>query len=192
MNSISSARLIGVDGLGGSGKTTFAKMLQSKLANAVVFHLDDFIHPRNIRYDESVAEWEAYYYKQWRFDYLRKILLQPLASGLPVNTTIEHYHKETDQYVRTPITIPVDTQVILEGVFLQRKEFREFFDYIIFIDVDKNTRLNRVLERDTYIGTKEEISAKYDRRYFPAEEMYVKEYNPVRLANRVIPTTKSS
>ncbi len=103
MNLISSARLIGIDGLGGAGKTTFANKLQSHLANAILFHLDDFIHPRNIRYDESVTEWEAYYYKQWRFDYLRKILLQPLANGLPVNANIEFYHKETDQYVRKPI-----------------------------------------------------------------------------------------
>ncbi len=89
-------------------------------------------------------------------------------------------------------TIPVGTQVIIEGVFLQRKEFKEFFDYVIYIDIEKNTRLNRVLERDTYIGTKEEISAKYERRYFPAEEMYVKEYDPARLADQVIPTTKPS
>lgn len=167
-------------------------MLQTQLANAVVIHLDDFIHPRKIRYDDSVTEWEAFYYKQWRFDYLRKSILQPLASGLPVNATIELYHKETDQYVRTPITIPIGTQVILEGVFLQRKEFRDFFDYVIYLDIDKNTRLNRVLERDTYIGTKEEIRAKYERRYFPAEAMYVKEYDPVRLADRVIPTKKFS
>ncbi|WP_432360099.1 AAA family ATPase [Sporosarcina sp. UB5] len=184
--SISKARLIGIDGLGGSGKTTLARILEGQLENVVLFHIDDFIHPRKIRYDESFPEWEAYYHKQWRYDYLINTILQPLANGLSIDKSIEFYNKEEDLYIREQITIPVDTKVIIEGVFLQREELRKYLDFVIYIDVDKDTRLKRVLERDTYIGTEEEIIAKYEQRYFPAEEMYVKEYNPTRLADQVI------
>ena len=190
MNSISTARIIGIDGLGGSGKTTLAGKLKMQLENAIVFHIDDFIYPRNIRYDESVTEWEAYYYKQWRYEYLIKKILHPVISGLTVDESMEFYNKETDQYIQKWITIPVGTQVIIEGVFLQRKELRNYFDYVVYVDVNKNTRLRRVLNRDTYIGTKEEITAKYEQRYFPAEEMYVKEYDPGRLADLVITNVK--
>ena len=69
MNSISNARFIGIDGLGGAGKTTFAEKLQRQLGNSMIFHIDEFIHPRNIRYKETLNEWKAYYYKQWRYDY---------------------------------------------------------------------------------------------------------------------------
>ena len=103
---------------------------------------------------------------------------------------MEFYDKETDQYIKKRITIPVGTQVIVEGVFLQRKELRNYFDFVVYIDVNKNSRLLRVLNRDTYIGTKEEIIAKYEQRYFPAEEMYVNEYDPGRLADRVITNLK--
>jgi uridine kinase len=186
MNSIYTAKIIGIDGLGGSGKTTFAGKLERQLKHAIVFHIDDFIYPRKIRYDESVTPWEAYYYKQWRYEYFIRKVLHPVMSGLTVDESMEFYKKETDQYIRKRITIPVGTQVIVEGVFLQRKELRNYFDFVVYIDVNKNTRLMRVLKRDTYIGTKEEIIAKYEQRYFPAEEMYVKEYNPGHLADLVI------
>ena len=186
MKSISNARIIGIDGLGGSGKTTFAEKLQRQLGNAMFFHIDDFIHPINIRYDDKVPEWEAYYYKQWRYDYVIKTILEPISKGLSVDDILEFYNKDSDQYIRKQITIPVGTKVIIEGVFLQREELRKYFDFVVYIDTDKNTRLARVLQRDSYIGTAEEIIAKYEQRYFPAEEMYVQEYDPVRLADQVI------
>ncbi|MCG7342536.1 uridine kinase [Sporosarcina sp. ACRSL] len=163
-----------------------ARTLEKHLGNVMVFHLDDFIHPKNVRYDETVSEWEAYYYKQWRYDYLIQRLLQPVKKGLSINDNIELYDKEQDDYIRKQIFIPTGTQILIEGVFLQRAELRKFFDFVIYLDIDKETRRKRVLKRDSYIGTQEDILTKYEQRYFPAEERYVKEYDPIRLANQVI------
>ncbi|BAQ12052.1 uridine kinase [Bacillus sp. OxB-1] len=38
--------LIGIDGLGGSGKTTAAMNLQRQMPGSMVLHLDDFILPK--------------------------------------------------------------------------------------------------------------------------------------------------
>lgn len=66
--------IIGVDGLGGAGKSTLANSLKLKLQNenydSYVLHIDDFIHPKRIRYDLSKEEWYCYYNLQWRYDYL--------------------------------------------------------------------------------------------------------------------------
>lgn len=180
------AQIVGIDGLGGSGKTTFSKKLQQHLGNAYLFHLDDFIHPRSIRYDGSIEEWEAYYHVQWRLEYLIEKLMNPLINDLPINDTIEFYDKEKDQYVCRMIEIPAGSTVIFEGVFLQRKELRDYFHTVIYLDVDKATRLERVLERDSYMGNKFDILSKYERRYFPAEEIYLKEFEPLRHADQVI------
>ncbi|MDD6431452.1 MAG: P-loop NTPase fold protein, partial [Ruminococcus sp.] len=63
---------IGIDGMGGSGKSTFSEQLaqafQKQHIPVSVFHLDDFIHPRSVRYDTRFSEWENYYYRQWRYD----------------------------------------------------------------------------------------------------------------------------
>ena len=73
--------MIGIDGLGGSGKTTYALSLQRQLKNAIVIHLDDFIHTREVRYNEQFEEWYCYYHVQWRYDYLIEKLFEPLKNG---------------------------------------------------------------------------------------------------------------
>ncbi|WP_153721281.1 nucleoside/nucleotide kinase family protein [Sporosarcina cascadiensis] len=177
--------LIGVDGLGGSGKSTYALKLLQSLKSAYLFHLDDLIHPEKVRYNAEHEEWFCYYQLQWRYEYLNSELLTPLKNGLEVKRTLELYDKETDSYSEQEIEIPLGSTVIIEGVFLQRPELRPYFDYVIYLDVNRQTRLSRVLERDTYIGSREKIIDKYEHRYFPAEEIYMRECNPLLLADYI-------
>ena len=64
--------ILGLDGPGGAGKSTLAQTLSDSLSaegrNTVVFHIDDFIHPRAVRYNDAYPQWEQYYYLQWRYD----------------------------------------------------------------------------------------------------------------------------
>ncbi|WNS76303.1 AAA family ATPase [Bacillus sp. DTU_2020_1000418_1_SI_GHA_SEK_038] len=182
--------IVGIDGLGGSGKTTFSKSLEKDLRNkgrkTSVLHIDDFIHPKFVRYNDSKSEWECYYNLQWRYDYLISEILMPIRMGHPINKEIELYDKENDKYMNHHLKMDLDTVLIIEGVFLQRAEVRPFLDYVIYIDVPKEERLKRVLKRDFYIGDKPAILAKYEKRYFPAEDKYVSEYNPAKKADWTI------
>ena len=165
------------------GKTTYAYKLQRQLEDSVILHLDDFVHKKEVRYNENYEEWYCYYHLQWRYDYLIQKLLLPLKSGLDVNETIEVYNRETDSYTLRKIEIPVGTTVIVEGVFLQRPELRPYFETVIYLELDKETRLQRISDRDIYMGNKEEIALKYEQRYFPAEEKYIEQCNPLALAD---------
>lgn len=57
--------MIEIDGLGGSGKSTTSNSLKLKLEekgyNCYVLHMDDFIHTKHTRYNESKEEWYSYY-----------------------------------------------------------------------------------------------------------------------------------
>lgn len=177
--------LIGIDGLGGSGKTMYAYKVQQQLEGSVILHLDDFVHKKEVRYNENYEEWYCYYHLQWRYDYLIQKLLLPLKSGLDVNETIEVYNRETDSYILREIEIPAGTTVIVEGVFLQRPELRPYFETVIYLELDQETRLQRITDRDIYMGNKKEIALKYNQRYFPAEEKYIEQCNPLALADIV-------
>lgn len=182
--------IIGIDGLGGAGKTTYARSLKARLEmrdmHVVLLHMDDFIHPKRIRYNREKAEWFCYYNIQWRYDYMIESIFTPLQSGRSIHQTIECYDKVNDSYRNQRIHITKDTVLMIEGVFIQRPLLRPYFDFVLFLDVPKEKRLQRVLHRDTYIGNRSDIKEKYERRYFPAEEKYVAECSPHSKADYVV------
>lgn len=182
--------LVGIDGLGGAGKSTIADGLMHMLEEAgypaVLLHMDDLIHPRCVRYNAEYPEWECYYYLQWRYDLLLSKVLHPARSGQSVDTVLEFYQLAGDSYRLRTVQIPVGSIVIVEGIFLQRKELAGMFDLTAYVDVPEEVRLQRVLQRDGYIGDSSEIQAKYERRYFPAERYYVQEYDPTSSADLIL------
>lgn len=185
--------IVGIDGLGGAGKSTVSEELYRLLGeenySVTILHIDDFIHPKAVRYNDSYAEWECYYNLQWRYDYLINEVIMPIKRG-DFNSKIELYDKDNDTYYLRDTFIPVGSIVIIEGIFLQREELRDIFDFMIYIDIPEEVRLGRVLERDGYIGDKEQIKAKYNNRYFPAERHYVEVCSPCDKADCVVRSGK--
>lgn len=181
--------IVGIDGAGGSGKSTISEIIAGSLNNenigTVVYHIDDFIHPRAVRYNDVYPQWEQYYYLQWRYDHFIDKVITPVRNGASC-CEAELYDKENDSYKVSCTDISDVKAVIVEGVFLQRKELSGLFDYMIYLDVPKETRLERVLKRDGYIGDSSDILKKYNERYFPAEDFYENEYHPSEIADHVI------
>lgn len=182
--------IVGVDGLGGAGKSTLANSLKLQLQNenynSYVLHIDDFIYPKHNRYDLTKEEWHCYYNVQWRYDYLVKEILFPIKSGEIIDKQIEIYNRDNDEYFTQRVNLVHGSVLILEGIFLQRKELKDYLDFIIYLDVPQEVRLSRVLARDGYIGGLEDIKRKYEKRYFPAEEKYILEYSPIETADFVL------
>lgn len=182
--------IIGVDGLGGAGKSTLVNSLKLQLQSenyySYVLHIDDFIHPKHIRYDLTKEEWDCYYNVQWRYDYLVKEILFPIKSGEIIDKQVEIYNRKNDEYFNQRVNLVHGSVLILEGIFLQRKELKDYLDFIIYLDVPQEVRLSRVLARDGYIGGLEDIKRKYEKRYFPAEEKYILEYSPIETADFVL------
>ena len=181
--------IVGIDGAGGAGKSTISDTLEKELRsegyNVAVFHIDDMIHPRAVRYNDDYPQWEQYYYLQWRYDYFMREVISPIREGRSLGP-IELYDKENDSYKTVLSDIPAGSIVIVEGVFLLRSELEGAFDVTVYIDVSKEERLERVLKRDDYIGDSEAILKKYNERYFPAEDHYLEECSPKEKADIII------
>lgn len=171
---------VGIDGLGGAGKSTVSDKICEALSkegiHTVLLHIDDFIHVRSIRYNSEYPEWQCYYEMQWRYDYFREVVNELKKVGGTVET--ELYDKDNDSYLTEKICTKERTVIITEGIFLQRDELAGIFDLMAYIDVPEDERLNRVIGRDTYIGNEQEIVSKYENRYFPAERKYFERYRP--------------
>lgn len=121
--------ILGIDGLSRSGKTTLVKKLEENMKrNGIpfhIFHIDDHITERNKRYNTGFAEWYEYYNFQWDIDCLLRNLFQKLQSAIELE--LPFYHDGTDSCEMKEIQLPLVGVIIVEGVFLQRKEWRDFF-----------------------------------------------------------------
>ncbi|QTC41472.1 uridine kinase [Bacillus sp. V3] len=180
--------IIGIDGLGGSGKTTLALQLKNELEEAscesVILHIDDYIVEREKRYLTGHEEWYEYYYLQWDVKVIQAELFEKLHSNISL-LTLPFYNNSMNNILHKKVNVPVNGFIIIEGVFLQRKEWRGFFDFMIFLECNQELRSARVLGRDVYLGEYQERVKKYQHRYWLAEDYYVKKENPIGNADYI-------
>ncbi|TMU87048.1 uridine kinase [Bacillus sp. BHET2] len=178
--------IIGIDGLGGAGKTTFAKDLKHELEHrdyhVTILHIDDYIVESKKRYGTGFEEWQEYYFFQWDIELIQSELFEKLHQP-KWELTLPFYDQSMDKVVTKQMDIPPSSILVIEGVFVQRKEWKSFYDFTIFIDCPREVRVERVLDRDVYLGEYGARVEKYERRYWPAEDYYMQNEEPVKIAD---------
>lgn len=173
--------VLGIDGLSRSGKTTFVKKVQHQLQEknipVCIFHLDDYIVEKKRRYDTDYEEWYEYYHLQWDTEWLKENLFIKLKTSEELNLLT--YDDQSDTHNIQVVRLPETCLIIVEGVFLQRKEWRSFYDYLVYLDCPREIRYNR--ESDvTQINIE-----KFRNRYWKAEEYYLDTESPKKQADLV-------
>ncbi|MCM2604033.1 uridine kinase [Rossellomorea marisflavi] len=177
--------IIGIDGLGVSGKTTLAQCIQRDLLDGsrqtVLIHLDDHIMPSSNRYGTGMPQWREYYELHWDVIGLKSTLFDFLTSP-HLLFHVPFYDKHTDRIIQKQLDVQQDAVVLVEGVFLQRPEWIGYFDAVIFVDCPFPIRKRRVISRDGYLGNESEILKAYQNRYWPAEDYYMATMRPMEHA----------
>ena len=76
---------VGIDGVDGAGKTTFADELSDRLASSgrplIRAGVDWFHHPKRVRYHRGRYSPEGHYRDSYDYAALRRLLLDPLGPG---------------------------------------------------------------------------------------------------------------
>jgi len=174
--------VLGIDGLSRSGKTTFVSELSQKIHEkdlpCHIFHLDDHIVERNRRYETGNEEWYEYYQLQWNVDWPSENLFDKLQGDEGLK--LPFYDEYTDKVAIEEVNLPKEGLILIEGVFLQRQEWRKFFDYVIYLDCPREVRFKRESS-----GTQMK-KEKFRIRYWPAGDHYLDLVNPQNIADIVI------
>ncbi|WP_237980110.1 kinase [Bacillus thuringiensis] len=174
--------ILGIDGLSRSGKTTFVANLKENMKQEGIpfhiFHIDNHIVERNKRYHTGYEEWYEYYYLQWDVEWIRQKFFQKLQTETKLK--LPFYYDETDLCEMKKVQIPIVGVIVIEGVFLQRKEWRDFFHYMVYLDCPRETRFLRESEE-----TQKNLS-KFENRYWKAEDYYLESETPQKRANLLI------
>jgi HAD superfamily hydrolase (TIGR01549 family) len=185
---IDKAFIIGINGIDGAGKTTFAESLETYLKAkglpTQIIHLDDFHNPKAIRY-AGTDQADNYYNKSFNYNLIIDKLLSPLQKKQSVSLKQTTLDLPTDKYINErKYSIKPNTIVIFEGVFIFKKELAPYIDLKIFLDIPFEECKKRASARDP-----EEIVNRYDEKYLPAQAKYLKEYPPTKVADIIIDNT---
>ena len=156
-------RIVAIDGLGGSGKSSFARHLARALGDAPIVQTDDFA-----TWDNPVDWWPQRLVR----------VLVPLSRGEPARWERSHWGGDTDGEL---VEIEPTDFLILEGVTASREAFASYLTYSIWVAAPAELRLRRGLDRD---GPE---ALEQWRAWMTEEDEYLERERPDERADLVIP-----
>ncbi len=159
--------ILGIDGVGGSGKTTLAKIIQNELNNCVIVQMDDIYSPQLQASD---------------IPRIKDQVFLPLISGN--NAKFQIYDWKTEKLSQWQIIIPKGI-LIIEGVYALDRQIINYYDIKIWIDYPPELGFERGVKRDIN-GDGVDNSEKWKKVWMPLEEKYIIEQNPRSKADYVI------
>lgn len=188
---------IAVNGRIASGKTTFAQELSDALRKKdfPVLHVgvDGFHNPSAIRYQQGRSSARGYYEDAYDLKALSNLLLKPLGQPSPNNqktwsVVTASFDLEMDQAVDLPpVTVTSDYFIIVDGSFLLNHMLVGFWDFKIFLNVERSIAAERGAHRDAErLGGLKIARELHNTRYQAACDLYLKENKPTLAADFIV------
>jgi uridine kinase len=170
---------VGIDGVDGVGKTTFADkiavVLTSHGRQVIRSSVDGFHNPRSIRYRLGKTSPEGFYRGSYDYAALRHHLLEPLSGGGSRRYRTAVFDHVSDKPVVTDELEASEGAILLfDGLFLHRPELRAYWDFSIFLDTPFEVTAPRGAARGPGFGDPDP-SSQSNRRYTEGNLIYLRE-----------------
>jgi uridine kinase len=181
---------VAIDGVDGAGKTTLADALAPLVAGQgrpiIRASVDDFHHPRALRYAQGRYSPDGFYLDSYDYDSFRTLLLDPLNPGGSGRYVAKHFDLNNDRaFDPMPEQAEPASALIIDGIFLHRPELRSYWDLSIFLKVDFEVSLPRGAQRGPIFDATDAASPS-NQRYVGGQMRYLRECCPEQRADIVI------
>jgi len=166
---------VAISGIDASGKGFITKLLEDelkkqgfKIAN---INVDPWQNPIPVRLQRENAA-ENFYYHAFRwYDFFTRLII-PLQNNrciypetMLIRTWADEYYPFTYHYREIDI-------LLVEGIFLFKKEFLDFYDWKIWIDCSFENSLPRAIARNSERLDKARLIHDYHTYYYPAQQYH--------------------
>ncbi len=168
--------VIAIDGPSASGKSYLSNLLVKKY-DCNIFHMDDFFLPQERKTKERLSIPGANVDHE-RF--LNEVLI-PLKNK--ENFTFDKYSCQTGAKEKSDLT-SVKKINFIEGVYSHHDNLKEFYDLKIFLDLKRETQLDRILNRSN-----EFMLNRFKTEWIPLEDLYFNSCNVKQNSDLIIDTT---
>ncbi len=182
--------LVAVDGVDGSGKTSFAATLTSRIAEfrpTSLVHLDDFHHPAALRHARGRTSAEGFWLDSYDYPAFHRCVVAPFRAGGNGRYVPAVFHLASDAPVTVePIATPANAVLVVEGLFLHRSHLRGVWDASVFLDVPFAVTASRMAQRD---GSHPDPDHPSMHRYVAGQRLYFAQARPWEAATYVVDNT---
>jgi uridine kinase len=192
--------LAGVSGIDACGKGYVAQQIEACLGLHSVatasINVDGWLNLPHKRFDVR-APAKHFYEKAIRFDEFFKQLVLPLRDRRSVHLETDFTEEAALNYRKHTYSFKNVGVVLVEGIFLFKRDYRNFFDLTIWVDCSFSTALARALERKQEGLPPAATIRAYETIYFPAQRIHMDHDHPrdsadLIIANDPIPRRQSS
>ena len=184
---------VAIDGRSAAGKTTLADKLahavHAKGRDVVRASIDDF-HRSGHRDRGRHGGWtpQSYYDEGYDYHAFRELVLTPLGPGGSRRCRTALFDSLGDRpFPEAWIVVSDQAVAIIDGIFLLRPDFADQWDFIIWLDIDMETMVQRACDRDVaWVGSVKEVEDRYRRHWIPTHELYERLTSPCAHAHAVV------
>lgn len=182
------ARLIAISGIDSSGKGFVASKLAQALASAsarvALIGIDGWLNLPRVRFSEADPG-RHFYENAIRFGDMFSELIDPLVRDGSVDCEMDFTAETASAYRKQRYVFSNVDTVLVEGIFLLRRDLRERYDLKIWIECSFETALRRAIARGQEGLNSAETIAAYQTIYFPAQRIHIAQDHPQDCADLV-------
>lgn len=183
------AAVIGLSGIDGSGKTRLAAAIREELGrhdlSVAVIGVDAWLDLPNRRFNPE-ALGRHFYEHGIRFQSMFSELVMPLARQRSLRLSFDRAEETATSFRRDTLEFEDVDIVLVEGVFVLRRELQSHYDLTFWVECSFETALERAIKRRQEGLSAAETIRAYQTIYFPAQRHHFDMDDPRRSAHRVI------
>jgi uridine kinase len=190
------ALLVGISGIDGSGKGFLAARIAESLGeaarlndagyNVAVIGADGWLNLPHIRFNREEPA-EHFYNRAFRFDEMFETLVLPLKQSREIDIRIHFTEETAPNYREHHYRFSAIDIILLEGIFLLKKDWRQHFDLTCWVECSFKTALARAVKRcQEGLSAPETIRA-FQTIYFPAQRLHFERDVPQTAADFILP-----
>ncbi len=184
---------VAIEGRSAAGKTTFAdelaELVRAGGREVLRASIDDFHRPGH-KYRSQRGEWTPRSYCEEGYDYeaFRDVLLRPLAPGGDRRCRTGIFDSFHDTWLPEEWhQVARDAVVLVDGAFLLRPELVASWDYIVWLDIDWETMLERARRRDVaWVGSEQLVLDRYRNHWIPTHQLYERDSSAREHAHAIV------
>jgi len=181
-HSLPSIYTVGISGIDASGKGYTTNILQKELERAgfrvANINIDPWQNAIPIRLQKENPA-ENFYKNAFRWNDFFSQLIIPLKKNGLVNLKTTLIRSDADECYSYTYDLNAIDIILLEGIFLFKKELLTFYDCKIWIDCSFETGLQRAISRNVEKLSEEQLIHDYNTYYYPAQRYHFQKDNPV-------------